>query len=67
MEGLRGLHRRIWPLFPRIHKNERTSGRLFREVDELRRLWETVARNAAGYTFAHGLPADTEKVEDLQH
>ena len=61
------IHRRIWPLFPDIRENERTSGRLFRQVDELYRLWQTVAINAAGYTFAHGLPADTGKVEDLQH
>ena len=61
------IHRRIWPLFPDIRESERTSGRLFRQVDELQKLWHTVARNAAGYTFAHGLPADTEKIEDLQH
>ena len=61
------IHRRIWPLFPNIQENERTSGKLYRQVNELYRLWQTVAKNAAGYTFAHGLPADTEKLEDLQH
>ena len=61
------IHRRIWPLFPNIRENERTSGRLFRQIEEHHRLWQTVATNAAGYTFAHGLPADTEKIEDLQH
>ena len=61
------VYLRIWPLFPDVHENDQTSGILFQRVDELHRLWETVARNAAGYTFAHGLPADTGKVEDLQH
>ena len=61
------IHRRIWPLFTDIREEERTSGRLFRQIDELYRLRNTVARNAAGYTFPHGLPADTGKIEDLQH
>ena len=60
------VHRRIWPLLPDIPENERTRRWLFRQVDELRRLWHTVARNAAGYIFAYGLPTDTGKVEDLQ-
>ena len=61
------VQRRIWPLFPDVPEEQRTSGKLFQQVDELRRLWHTVARNAAGYVFAHGLLVDTEKIEDLQH
>ena len=56
-----------WPLFPDVPEDQRTSGKLFQQVDELRRLWHTVARNAAGHVFAHGLLVDTEKIEDLQH
>ena len=59
--------RRIWPLFPGVPEGERTSGRLYQQVDDLRRLWHTVVRNATGHVFAHGLPVDTEKIEDLQH
>ena len=61
------VQKRIWPLFPDVFEDERTSGRLLHRVDELSRLWHTVARNAAGYVFAHGLPTDTEKIEDIQH
>ena len=58
---------RMWPLFPNVPERERSGTRLYQQVDELYRLWHTVARNATGYVFAHGLPVDTEKIEDLQH
>ena len=61
------VYRRIWPLFPNVPNKERTSGTLFRRFDELNTLWHTVVRNATGYTFAHGVPADMGEVEDLQH
>ena len=61
------IQNRIWPLFPDIPENERTANRMFRHVDDLKRLRYTVVRNATGHVFAHGLPVDTEKIEDLQH
>ena len=57
----------IWPLFPDIPEKERTANRMYQQVDDLRRLKHTVIRNATGHVFAHGLPVDTEKIEDLQH
>ena len=59
------VQRQIWPLFPNVPENERTSGGLFRQINELSRLRHTVVRNAAGYIFAHGLPMDTEKIKDF--
>ena len=61
------VYHRIWPLFPDVTENEKTSGKLFRKIDELCRVRNTVARHAAGYTLAHGLPVETDKIEDLQH
>ena len=61
------LQQRVWPLFPNVPENERTVNRLYQQIDELYRLRHTVVRNAAGYTLAHGLPVDTERIEDLQH
>ena len=61
------IQNRISPLFPDIPEDERTANRMYQQVDDLRRLRYTVVRNAAGHFFAHGLPVNTEKIEDLQH
>ena len=61
------IQNRIWPLFPDIPQDERTANRMYQQVDDLRRLRFTVVQNAAGHFFAHGLPLNTEKIEELQH
>ena len=68
MEGLRKLYLLTYvAAHPQRHGKRSNSDGLCRQVEELSRLWNTVARNAARNSFAHGLPIDTGKLEDLQH
>ena len=68
--ALKMINRTIQTRLPHVRdkatQTEAEAILLYRRIEELSQLWRTVAINAAGYTFAHGLPVDTRKVEDLQ-
>ena len=57
-------HRHFWPLFPDEEKGD--LARMASRTRKGKQLWEIIAKAAAGYTLAHGLPLDPENVLHLQ-
>ena len=56
----------IWPLFPEILANQRSSVVLLGYIQRLRGLWNAVGSRAAGYTRSNGLPLDLGELKDLE-